>query len=125
VVYGLLEPVQLPLVHLGDAGDEVIHTLSINVHAHIISAIGTQHNPTMHTTPTVDYVVLLRGELTMLLDEEEGDQGRSKRSYPEDTGHPEPAMVCGPGRAPQLPKPLLPYKLCASYDGSRLSRSQT
>jgi hypothetical protein len=33
--------------------------------------LDTKRNPMMHATPTIDYVVLLRGEVTMLLDEEE------------------------------------------------------
>ena len=44
------------------------------------AAIGAQHcrpdttrSPRMHTTETVDYVVLLQGKVTLLLDEEEVD----------------------------------------------------
>ncbi len=33
--------------------------------------VDTRRNPMMHTTATIDYVVLLRGEVTLLLDEGE------------------------------------------------------
>jgi mannose-6-phosphate isomerase-like protein (cupin superfamily) len=42
------------------------------------SAVGASHcrvdtsrNPMMHTTPTIDYVVILSGKVTLLLDEDE------------------------------------------------------
>ena len=62
--------------------------------------VDTRHHPSMHKTETLDYIILLRGEVTMLLDEDEVALRPGDVVVQRGTNHgwvctgPEPALLC-------------------------------
>ena len=76
--------------------------------AFAFSVVGAEHcrpdtsrHPRMHMTSSVDYVVLLQGEVTLLLDDDEGDLKPFDVVVPRGTNHAwinkasEPALLVG------------------------------
>jgi hypothetical protein len=62
--------------------------------------VDTTRHPSMHTTQTLDYIILLRGEVTLLLDEGEADLKPGDVVVQRGTNHgwvckgAEPALLC-------------------------------
>jgi mannose-6-phosphate isomerase-like protein (cupin superfamily) len=63
--------------------------------------VDTRHNPMMHTTSTIDYVVVLKGRVTLLLDADEVELGPFDAVVQRGTNHywlnhgSEPALLMG------------------------------
>ena len=58
------------------APDEVMQDMAAQAFANVGAAhhrIDTSKHPAMHKTETIDYIILLKGDVTLILDEEEVD----------------------------------------------------
>jgi len=77
--------------------------------------VDTTRHPSMHLTKTVDYIILLSGEVTLLLDEEERDLKPFDVVVQRGTNH---AWVCK-GKEPAL---LIAVLVDASFEKSDIEQ---
>ena len=64
------------LIHYPRSPDEILQEIAADAFEKVGAAhhrVDTTKHPAMHKTETVDYIILLKGDVTLILDEEEVD----------------------------------------------------